>query len=568
LTVKPRILVLQHRPTDTPLNKCRPDADLVFTESVPRALALLQRERFDGVYADTADLKLLQQAGTVLQADRILESLADAVVLVDTELNVLWANAAFESWAGGPCKGKTFYEALGSPEILGPDYSPFHTALAHGPISTCLHAPNGKYLHLHVTPIRSASPPGEVTHFVTLGRDITAERQQQQKFDAIHRAGRELAALDPDALSEMSIEGRVDLLKSNILRYSRDLLHYDVIEIRLLDEATGKLEALIAEGMTPEAKDRTLFAKAEANGVTGCVAVSGKSYLCPDTAEDKHYLLGAAGAKSSLTVPLIYQDKVIGTFNVESPKLNAFTDEDQQFLEIFSREIAAALHTLELLVAEKRTTANQSVEAISREVAMPVDEILTAATALLDRYIGHDEEMSERLQHVLSNARAIKQCIQRVGETICPAAAADEQTPRHHKLRGLRVLVADNDERVRRSAHQLLGRIGCVIETAHDGKETVTMARLGNYDVILTDIRLPDMNGYEVFKKIRACQPKVPVILMSSFGYDPSHSLVKARQEGCRGVLYKPFRVDQLVDVLETLREPARSEPRTAAAVR
>jgi CheY-like chemotaxis protein len=128
------------------------------------------------------------------------------------------------------------------------------------------------------------------------------------------------------------------------------------------------------------------------------------------------------------------------------------------------------------------------------------------------------------------------------------------------------VLLADNDERVRRSAHQLLGRVGCVVETAHDGKEVVTMARLGNYDVILADIRLPDMTGYEAFKKIRACQPAVPVILMSAFGYDPSHSLVKARQEGCRGVLYKPFRVDQLLDVLEKLREPPRSEARAPLA--
>ena len=561
---KPRILVLRHKPSETPLSRCQPDADLVYADSVPRALALVQREKFDGVYADTADLKLIQQAGSLIQADRILDALADAVVLVDTELRILWANAAFEHWAGGPCKGKLFYEALGSPELLGPDYSPFHTALAHGPIGTCLHAPNGKYLHLHVTPVRA--PNGEVTHFITLGRDITSERQQQQKFDAIHQAGRELAGLDPRELAEMSIEERVELVKANILRYSRDLLHYDVVEIRLLDEATNKLEPLITEGITPEAKKRVLYARVEGNGVTGCVAVTGKSYLCPDTANDPHYIVGVAGAKSSLTVPLVYQDKVIGTFNVESPKLNAFSDEDQQFLEIFSREIAAALHTLELLVAEKRTTANQSVEAISREVAMPVDEILTSATALLERYIGHDQEMSERLQHILSNARQVRQSIQRVGETICPLAPAEQQLPRNQSLRGLRVLVADNDERVRRTAHQILGRVGCVVETAHDGKEAVTMARLGSYDVILADIRLPDMNGYEVFKKLRVFQPDVPVILMSAFGYDPSHSWVKARLEGCRAILYKPFRVDQLVEALEKLRVSAR-EPRPVATI-
>src|SRR5262249_31608014 len=153
-------------------------------------------------------------------------------------------------------------------------------------------------------------------------------------------------------------------------------LHYDVVEIRLLDRHTGRLEPLLEEGMTPEAAKRVLYARAEGNGVTGFVAATGKSYLCPDTATDPLYIEGASWARSSLTVPLIAQDQVVGTFNVESPKPNAFGPEDLQFAEIFSREIAAALHTLELLQAEIRSTATKSIEAISREVALPVDEIL------------------------------------------------------------------------------------------------------------------------------------------------------------------------------------------------
>jgi hypothetical protein len=43
---------------------------------------------------------------------------------------------------------------------------------------------------------------------------------------------------------------------------------------------------------------------------------------------------------------------------------------------------------------------------------------------------------------------------------------------------------------------------------------------------------------------------------MTAYGYDPSHSIVKARQEGLRFVLYKPFRVDQLLDALESQDSP------------
>ena len=124
------------------------------------------------------------------------------------------------------------------------------------------------------------------------------------------------------------------------------------------------------------------------------------------------------------------------------------------------------------------------------------------------------------------------------------------QPPKPALPKGLRVLVADDDERVRRAAHGLLGRWGCVVETARDGREALTMARLGSYDAILADIRLPDVPGYEAYRKLREAQPQARVILMTSYGYDPSHTLVKARQDGLRHVLFKPFRVDQLLNAL------------------
>ncbi len=375
---------------------------------------------------------------------------------------------------------------------------------------------------------------------------------QSQQVLALHKAGRELAALSADQLADMSVAERIELLKVNIRRFTRDLLHYEVVEIRLLDPQTGRLEPLVQEGMTSQAAHRVLLASREGQGVTGRVAATGQSYLCPDTSADPLYLPGAPGARSSLTVPLIFQDKVIGTFNVESPKPNAFGEADLQFAEVFSHEIAAALHTLELLQVEKSTAASQSVEAISREVALPVDDILAAATSILERYIGHDPELADKIRRIIVGARALKQCIQKVGEDMAPShPACGSKEPPLPSLKGLRVLVADNDDRVRRSAHGLLGRWGCIVETARDGQEALTMARLSTYDAILADIRLPDISGYEVYRRLRQAQPQARVILMTGYGYDPTHALVKARQDGLRLVLFKPFRVDQLREALE-----------------
>jgi CheY-like chemotaxis protein len=287
------------------------------------------------------------------------------------------------------------------------------------------------------------------------------------------------------------------------------------------------------------------------------VAATGKSYLCEDTSEDPLYLEGCQGAKSSLTVPLILHDQVIGTFNVESVEPRAFSESDLQFLEIFCRDLAAALNTLELLVAEHALVAAESCEAIHSAVALPVDNILNDAVNVMEHYIGHEPDVLERLQRILRNARDIKQVIQKVGQKLTPGQVHPAGVPVEQRplLHGRRVLVSDADETVRSAAHALMERYGCVVETARSGAETIALVRNtgpdAGYDVLIADIHLIDISGYELYVKLNEMLDSVPLVLMTGFGYDPGHSIVKARQAGLQEVLYKPFRLDQLLDTVE-----------------
>lgn len=527
------------------------NCDVTAVQSVQECLTHLQSDSFDGMFADVADDRVRERMFSLLQTGAVLEVMEDGVALLDGDQKIVWANASFENWVGERPHGKDFLEALGGNGILPTDANPFPAALAGKLAQTRLQKRDGRFLETRVTPLIDRS--GAVIQLIALSHDITRRINQQQILDSLHQAANDLASLDVRQLGDMGVQDRVELLKYNIRKLTHDLLHYDVIEIRLLDEDTGRLEPLMAEGMTPEAAKRVLYASVDGNGVTGYVAATGNSYICRDVANDPHYITGAEGARSSLTVAIQWDQKVIGTFNVESPKLDGFTEQDVQFAEIFCREVAAALHTLDLLLVEKRTTATQSIEAISREVALPVDEILNAATTVLDKWIGHEPEMEEKLRIILERARSIRQSIQKVGDDIAPPAKPLSFTSPDApgKLRNKRILVVDNDERVRRSAHSLLGRLGGIVETARDGKEAITMAKLSTYDAMLADIRLPDMSGYDVFRLLRQAQPKARVILMTGYGYDPSHALVKARQEGLKQVLYKPFRVEQMLSALD-----------------
>ena len=350
------------------------------------------------------------------------------------------------------------------------------------------------------------------------------------------------------------------MLKENIRHYLSDLLNFEVIEIRLLEHATGNLVPLLSVGIDQEASDRQLFAHPQGNGITGYAAASGMSYVCHDVVNDPLFIPGVANSRSSLTVPLILHDQVLGTINVESPKPAAFSDSDLQFLEIFARDIAFALNTLELLVAQKANTAQQSCDAIHSAVAMPVDEILNDAVNVMEQYIGHSGDVADRIRRILQNARDIKQTIQQIGQKMTPLEAVPVGvTSSQSELTGKRVLVVDADEQVREDAHKLLERYGCVVETAHKGTEAVLMVRAsvesGSYDVIISDIKLPDYSGYQLMVRLGVLMDRVPMVLMKGFGYDPGHSIVKARQNGLhpKALLHKPFRLDQLVDVINTM---------------
>ncbi len=543
---------------------------IVTVANLWRAVHLLRQDTFDVIHVLESPKTSLLQISDIKFNSLVLESMPDGVVLLDAENKIIWHNACMQKWCGQEALvGKNFYGVLASPEILGPDFCPLHTALSsQTPSNSTLRTADNRYFHIHAVPTTVEGEQSD--QLIVTVRDVTTKMHQQQKMEAIQKAGMELADLKPEELKHMSVDERIELLKSNIVHFTGELLHYDVMEIRLIDRETGRLEPLLAVGIEQEAAVRELYAQPQGNGVTGFVAATGKSYLCENTSEDPLYLLGARDAKSSITVPLISHDEMLGTFNVESPDLCAFDESDLQFLERFSSDVAAALGTLELLVAEKATTAAKSVEAIHTAVALPIDDILNETVNVMERYIGHEPEVISRLESILRNARDIKQVIQKVGQAMTPSEAVPQslQTESRPLLNGRRILVADADENVRVAAHALLERYQCAVETSHDGVETLSMVRnitaLGGYDLVLADIRLPDMNGYELMQKLAAISASLPLVLMTGFGYDPGHSIVKARQAGLKEVLYKPFRLDQLLETIERVLVESDVSPSTS----
>jgi CheY-like chemotaxis protein len=277
------------------------------------------------------------------------------------------------------------------------------------------------------------------------------------------------------------------------------------------------------------------------------VAATGRSYLCADVLNDPRYLLGAINARSSLTVPLRLQDQVVGVFNIESDQPAAFSEDDRQIAEIFGGYVAMALHVLDLLVLERVTTTGRLAENVAADIATPLNDILTEASALSEEYIGN-EEMRRRLREIMNNTARIKEIIRQVGKaTSVKGATHVTLPPPDPAMLDKRLLVADDEEAILETLRDVLTRCGCEVETARDGGEAVNLINTRHYDLVLSDIRMPNKNGYQIFAAAKDRHADCPVILMTGFGYDPNHSIIRARREGLAGVLFKPFKVEQLL---------------------
>lgn len=506
----------------------------------------------------------------LLAFENVLKHLPEGVAVLDTELHIRWCNDRLVELTGRNAPGQvspiglSFHDAFGSPLIVGPDFSPFHTALGVGTTArTTYRVGERTYLDVLAAPVYATGAEYPSLLVVTV-RDISAEQLQGEKLTAIHQAGQDLGDLSPEDLAALPVEARKELLKEKIIHHTKDVLHFETIEVRLLNERTNRLEPLLNVGMTPEAATRELFALPQGNGVTGFVAAEGKSYLCRDTSSDDLYLRGAAGACSSLTVPLIRHDRVLGTFNVESTQPNAFSEQDQQFLELFCRDLAVALNTLELLVFERVTTVSESSTVLLRDAAKPVDEILSDIAWLQTKYVGFDPEAAGRLQRMLKQTRTIRQLIHGIGEKVAPGVAAIPALPQvapRPKLKQRRVLVADAEESVCQAAHEVLAKYGCEVDATSTGENALMMIGTYHYDVILFDAEMTDVHLIKALTEIRDAHPHLPVIIMKGFGYDGAHRMVNARQMGFKLALYKPFKVELLLTELEKALTPIPDEP-------
>jgi|BEDMetMinimDraft_2_1075160.scaffolds.fasta_scaffold00521_4 Response regulator containing CheY-like receiver, AAA-type ATPase, and DNA-binding domains len=109
----------------------------------------------------------------------------------------------------------------------------------------------------------------------------------------------------------------------------------------------------------------------------------------------------------------------------------------------------------------------------------------------------------------------------------------------------IRVLIVDDDEGIRASLAAVLKKKDYDVDTAKNGKEAIQKCRKNFYNVLLVDIKLPDMEGVELLKRVPDTVPKMRKIIVT--GYPTLNNAVQAVNLGADAYVIKPFDVDNLL---------------------
>jgi len=122
-----------------------------------------------------------------------------------------------------------------------------------------------------------------------------------------------------------------------------------------------------------------------------------------------------------------------------------------------------------------------------------------------------------------------------------------------------KVLVIDDEEIVLKSVNKILSEENYVVDVTSSGRQGIDRAIERSYDVVLSDIRMPDIGGMRVLRDIKRAKPSLAVIMIT--GYGSVQSTVQAMKLGAADYLEKPFTPDQLLKAVASTLDVAVTQP-------
>jgi len=115
--------------------------------------------------------------------------------------------------------------------------------------------------------------------------------------------------------------------------------------------------------------------------------------------------------------------------------------------------------------------------------------------------------------------------------------------------RGATILIIDDDDNIREVISEVLEVLGHHVKSAPSGEEGLKLFKKENFDLVITDLGMPGMSGWEVTRICKSLKPLVPVMMISGWGHQINEEMIS--QSKLDGVLGKPFEIDKIKNMIQ-----------------
>lgn len=113
------------------------------------------------------------------------------------------------------------------------------------------------------------------------------------------------------------------------------------------------------------------------------------------------------------------------------------------------------------------------------------------------------------------------------------------------------ILIVDDEIHVREGLSELLQQEGFHVETAGNGKEALALSVNKKFDLMISDIKMPEMDGMQLLDNVQKANPDIRVIMVTAFG--DVQTYLKAMQLGAHEYINKPIKLPELKRVIATI---------------
>jgi PAS domain S-box-containing protein len=503
------------------------------------------------------------------QLRMITNALPALIAEIDCNERILFANEAFANWWQVP---QADIVGMAFKDVLGHRYEsnrPYIEEVLKGHATTYeRHSVSGKNeATLSITYVPEFTDAGDVKGFIVLASDITKHKAIESELNAAKEAAEVANATKSAFLANMSHEIRTPL--GAILGFSELMLHDDVTS----SEKINNIEIIRRNGklLSNIINDILDLSKVEA----GKLEIEKDEVQFADLLSEIGTLLNLEAAGKGVKLTISSEGLIPNVIRTDSTRLrqilfnvigNAIKFTEKGSVEVKVQLITAQDSTMKLVFSVKDTGTGISAEK-SQKLFSPFTQADVSTTRRFGG-TGLGLVLAKKLANALGGDVILAETAPNMGSTfvvtIDPGQAREilfespagpenkvvrlRPSPGSRELSHLRVLVVDDSPDNQALIKKFLTLSGASVETANNGREGFEKAVEGGFDIVLMDLQMPEMDGYEATQKLRTTGFKRPIVALTAHAMKEERR--KCLESGFNEHLTKPVDPERLLTLL------------------